>query len=769
MKSLVIVESPAKAKTINKILGKEFSVKASVGHVRDLPEKELGVEVEKGFEPKYIVIPGKEKVIRELKRAAKSAEVVYLAPDPDREGEAIAWHIAEVINDSKGKGGSSNGKKLYRITFNEITERAVREAIKNPGQIDMNKVLAQQARRILDRLVGYELSPLLWRKVRRGLSAGRVQSVALRLVVEREKEIQAFKPVDYWSITGEFLGDVPPQFRARLFKFKNRHVINREKGQFLLRSEEDAKELLESLRNRQYYLASVEKKLRRRNPPAPFITSTLQQEASRKLRFTPKKTMMLAQQLYEGIELGEEGSVGLITYMRTDSTRVAEEAVEAAREYIKEKYGKEYLPSGSKRTKKTQKKIQDAHEAIRPTYLSRPPESVKKFLSRDQYALYRLIWQRFIASQMAAAKIEQTTFVIHDREDEAEFRVSGDVVKFKGFMAVYTEGKDEPESEETEGLLPDLKEGTTVSLQSIEYNAHQTQPPPRYSEATLVKALEEKGIGRPSTYATILSVIQDRKYVRKKDGRLVPTELGILVSDLLVERFPELMDVQFTARMEDELDKVEGGEMQWVKVVEDFYRPFKKDLQEAMETLGRVKPKDEPTDIVCELCGQPMVKRWGRHGRFLACSGYPKCKNTRPLEGEENKAQPETTDEKCPECGAQMVIRTSRYGRFLACSRYPECKGTKPLSTGVKCPLDGGDIVERRSKKGKVFWSCSNWPQCKFASWYKPVNQKCPECGSEYMVERRDRQGNSYLLCPNKECKHKEPLKTEDTIEAKTE
>ncbi|RMG73954.1 MAG: type I DNA topoisomerase [Nitrospirae bacterium] len=772
MKSLVIVESPAKAKTINKILGKGFSVKASVGHVRDLPEKELGVDVKRDFEPKYIIIPGKEKVIKDLRKAVKEADVVYLAPDPDREGEAIAWHIAEVIKDSKTKTQkkTSKEKKLYRITFNEITERAVKEAIKNPGDIDMNKVLAQQARRILDRLVGYELSPLLWRKVRRGLSAGRVQSVALRLVVDREKEIQAFKPIQYWSISGEFLGEVPPSFTARLFKFKNKYLINREKGEFLLRSEDDAKALIETLKDRRFYLVSVEKKLRRRNPPAPFITSTLQQEAARKLRFTPKKTMMLAQQLYEGVELGEEGSVGLITYMRTDSTRVADEAVEAARQYIKEKYGKDYLPSSSRKSKKQTKKVQDAHEAIRPTYLSRPPETVKKYLTRDQYALYRLIWQRFIASQMASAKIEQTTFIINDEHREAEFRVSGYVVKFKGFMAVYTEGKDEPEEQDTEGILPDLKEGSVVRLQSIEHTAHQTQPPPRYTEATLVKTLEEKGIGRPSTYAAILSTIQERKYVKKQEGRLVPTELGMLVSDLLVERFPELMDVGFTARMEDELDKVEGGQMKWVSVVEDFYTPFKKDLEEAMETLGKVRPKDEPTDIVCELCGQPMVKRWGRHGRFLACSGYPKCKNTRPLEDEENKRpEPEKTDEKCPECGSPMVIRTSRYGRFLACSRYPECKGTKPLSTGVKCPLDGGDIIEKRSKKGKVFWSCSNWPQCKFASWYKPVNEKCPECGSEYMLERRDRQGNAYLLCPNKECKHKKPLEQESPEEVSKE
>ncbi len=766
MKSLVIVESPAKAKTINKILGKEFSVKASIGHIRDLPEKELGVEEDKGFQPKYIIIPGKEKIIKELKKAAKNADVIYLAPDPDREGEAIAWHIAEVIKDSdkKGKKMSDDGKKLYRITFNEITEKAVRDAIKNPGYIDMRKVYAQQARRILDRLVGYKLSPLLWRKVRRGLSAGRVQSVALRLVVEREKEIQAFKPVKYWSISAEFLGDEPPQFRARLFKFKDKYIINRDKGEFYLRTEEDAKALLETLKEREFYLASVQKKLRKRNPPAPFITSTLQQEASRKLRFTPKKTMMIAQQLYEGVELGDEGSVGLITYMRTDSPRVAEEAVEAARAYILDRYGKEYLPGKKKSTKKTKTKIQDAHEAIRPTYMDRPPESVKKFLTRDQYNLYRLIWQRFVASQMAPAKIEQTTFIIKDKQEEAEFRVSGDVVKFKGFMAVYTEGKDAEDTEEPEmeGLLPPLKEGIDLELKSIEYTEHQTQPPPRYSEATLVKALEEKGIGRPSTYATILSTIQERKYVKKKDGRLVPTELGMLVSDLLVERFPELMDVRFTARMEDELDKIEGGELEWVEVVNDFYIPFKRDLEEAMDTLGKVRPKDEPTDIVCELCGQPMVKRWGRHGRFLACSGYPKCKNTKPLKEEEEKStEPQLTEEKCPECGSPMVIRTSRYGRFLACSKYPDCKGTKPLGTGVSCPLDGGEIIERKSKKGKVFWSCSNWPDCKFASWYKPVPEKCPECGSEYLLQKRDRQGNTVLQCPEKDCKFKKTLQPE--------
>ncbi len=766
MKSLVIVESPAKARTINKILGKDFSVKASVGHIRDLPAKELGVDVEKDFTPKYVVIPGKEKIIKELRKAVKAADVVYLAPDPDREGEAIAWHIVEELK--KGRGAKSDGKEIYRITFNEITEKAVREAVKNAGKLDMNKVDAQQARRILDRLVGYGLSPLLWRKVRRGLSAGRVQSVAVRLIVEREREIEAFKPTEYWSIEGLFEGSVPPEFKGRLFKYKNKLVINRDKNEFLLRDEASAKALLKELRTGRYRLAKIEKKLRKRKPSPPFITSTLQQEASRKLRFTPKKTMVVAQQLYEGVELGEEGSVGLITYMRTDSVRVAKEAQDAARTFIEEKYGKEYLPKTPPSYKK-KGQSQDAHEAVRPTYMNRPPESIKSFLSREQYALYRLIWQRFIASQMAPAEIEQTSFIITPENGEAEFRVSGDVIKFKGFMAVYTESVDSGAEEDgTGGILPRLKEGELLSLKDISASQHFTQPPPRYTEASLVKTLEDKGIGRPSTYAAILSTIQERKYVKKEEGKLRPTELGMLVNDLLVERFPELIDIGFTVKMEDELDRVEEGRLKWVKVVREFYTPFSKDLDEAMSSQERVKPEDEPTDILCDSCGLPMVKRWGRHGRFLACTGYPECKNTKPLDERDGSPKPvEETDEKCPECGSPMVIKQSRYGRFLACSSYPRCKGTKPLGTGVSCPLDGGEIVERKSRKGKVFWSCSNWPECKFASWNKPVAEECPECDSKYLVERRDRTGRVTISCPSKECHYKRVLETEEAAGSK--
>ncbi len=764
MKSLVIVESPAKAKTINKILGKGFSVKASVGHVRDLPAKELGVDVEKDFSPSYVVIPGKEKIIKELRKAAREADVVYLAPDPDREGEAIAWHIVEELKKARGgKSGKADDKKIYRITFNEITEKAVRDAVKNAGKVDMNKVDAQQARRILDRLVGYGLSPLLWRKVRRGLSAGRVQSVAVRLIVERERDIEAFKPTEYWNIGGLFEGSVPPEFKARLFKYKEKHVINREKNEFLIKDQTTAEALVEELKTKTYVLKKIEKKLRKRKPSPPFITSTLQQEASRKLRFTPKKTMVVAQQLYEGIELGEEGSVGLITYMRTDSVRISTEAQEAARAFIEEKYGKEYLPKTPPAYKK-KGQAQDAHEAVRPTYMNRPPESIKAFLSRDQYALYRLIWQRFVASQMAPAEIEQTTFIITPEGNGAEFRVSGDVIRFKGFMAVYTESVDTTaEDPGEEGLLPRLKEGETLSLKDISASQHFTQPPPRFTEASLVKALEEKGIGRPSTYAAILSTIQERKYVKREEGKLRPTELGMLVNDLLVERFPELIDIGFTVKMEDELDRVEEGKLRWIKVVREFYDPFSRDLSEAMDSQERIRPEDEPTDILCESCGLPMVKRWGRHGRFLACTGYPECKNTKPLEEENGNLKPvEETTEKCPQCSSPMVVKQSRYGRFLACTRYPECKGTKPLGTGVSCPLDGGEIIERKSKKGKVFWSCSNWPECKFASWNKPVAGKCPECDSKYLVEKRDRTGKVTITCPNKECDYKKVLETEE-------
>jgi len=747
MGSLVIVESPAKAKTIEKILGKGFSVKASVGHIKDLPKKRIGVDIGHDFTPEYEIIPGKEKTISELRAAAKRADKIYLAPDPDREGEAIAYHIATEISQRKDLNG-----KIFRISFNEITERAVKEAIKSPGKIDMNKVNAQQARRILDRLVGYELSPLLWKKIRRGLSAGRVQSVAVRLIVEREREIEAFKSQEYWMIGAELEGSIPPSFQARLYKIGERLVVDREKEDgFLLKNKEDAVSASEAIKNRDFILSEIEKKNKRRLPSPPFITSTLQQEASRKLGFSAKKTMTLAQQLYEGIDLGEEGSQGLITYMRTDSVRVSKEAQEWARGLIKETFGEQYLPERPPEYK-SRSSAQEAHEAIRPTS-PRPPHSVRQYLSKDQYNLYNLIWQRFISSQMSPALLEQTTFSI--TAGDALFRASGSIVKFDGFMAVYKEGTDEI-AEEEGALLPNLKKGERLKLLSIKESQHFTQPPPRYTEASLVKALEEKGIGRPSTYATILSTIVDRKYVQKTDGRLQPTELGTIVNDLLTERFPELIDIGFTARMEKELDSIEEGRLKWVKVIKDFYKPFKKDLEEAEKNLGRVKPADIPTEEVCGNCGLPMVIKWGRHGRFLACTGYPGCKTTKPLE---ESPVPEPTDEVCPKCGAPMVVKSGRFGKFLACSRYPECKTTKPLSVGVKCPLDGGDIVQRRSKKGKPFFSCSNYPKCKFATWYKPIPETCPKCGAGLLLEKKDKLGNIIKLCHKKECGFKAEIK----------
>ncbi|MCK5511395.1 MAG: type I DNA topoisomerase, partial [Thermodesulfovibrionia bacterium] len=598
LKSLLIVESPAKVRTLNKFLGKNFTIKASIGHVKDLPKKELGVDVDNNFAPTYVAIQGKEKVLRELKKAAKNADKIFLGPDPDREGEAIAWHIAEELN------GDSD--KILRVEFNEITERAVTEAIKNPRRIDKSLFDAQRARRILDRLVGYKLSPLLWRKVRRGLSAGRVQSVALRLVVERERDIEAFKSEEYWSITAILEGKTPPPFHARLFQ------INRDKVH--IKNEAEAQNIIRDLDGKAFTIERIEKKERKRFPSPPFITSTLQQEASRKLRFHAKKTMLVAQQLYEGLELGDEGSVGLITYMRTDSVRVASEAQQEARAFIVQKFGNDYAPLKTP-VYKSKKLAQEAHEAIRPASVLKTPESVKNYLSGDQFALYKLIWNRFIASQMSAAILEQTSIDIVT--DKYLFRATGTVVKFTGFMVLYTEGSDE--SAEEEGVLPILDEGDILKTLELLPKQHFTQPPPRYTEATLVKELEGKGIGRPSTYAAILSTIQERKYSEKLEGRFKPTELGVLVTDLLIERFPELMDVGFTAKMEGKLDKIEEGASKWEKVINDFYVPFNRELNEALENLGRVKPKDIPTEEICEKCGKPMVIKWGRHGRFVAC------------------------------------------------------------------------------------------------------------------------------------------------------
>lgn len=738
MKSLLIVESPTKVKTLSKFLGKDFTIKASVGHIKDLPRKEIGVDIENDLKPTYVVIEGKEKVLKDLKKAAKSADRIYLAPDPDREGEAIAWHIADEL--------SGDSDKVFRVEFNEITEKAVTEAIKNPRKINSHLFDAQQARRILDRLVGYKLSPLLWRKVRRGLSAGRVQSVALRLVVDREKEIEAFNKKEYWSIIASLEGREPPVFDARLFKVSGEKIE--------IGNGEDANAIVDDLKDKTLSVTKVEKKKRRRSPAPPFITSTLQQEASRKLRFTAKKTMMMAQQLYEGIELGTEGSVGMITYMRTDSVHIADEAQQEARALIRGEFGNDYIPQKPP-VYKNKKSAQEAHEAIRPTSVLRPPQAVKSYMSRDQHRLYNLIWNRFIASQMISATLEQTSVDIE--ADRYLFRASGTVVKFPGFMKLYIESGDN--AKEEEGLLPSLSEGDVLKTLGIEPKQHFTQPPPRFTEATIVKELEAKGIGRPSTYANIISTILDRKYTEKAEGKFKPTELGVVVSNLLVERFSDLMDYNFTAKMENNLDKIEEGGFRWVDIVMDFYRPFDKDLEEAMNIQGKVKPEDIPTDEVCDKCSKPMVIKWGLHGRFVACTGFPECKNTRPLEGEGDgqNAEAYKTDEKCEKCGSDMVLKSGKFGRFLACSKYPECKTTKPLSIGIKCPDDEGELVERGTKKGKVFYSCGNYPKCKFATWYKPVDRKCPQCDAPILVEKKTKKGE-YIACLKKDCGYQEEI-----------
>ena len=708
-KSLVIVESPAKAKTINKFLGKNFIVMASIGHIKDLPKTKLGVDIEHGFEPDYEVIKGKAATIKELKKAGKTAERIYLAPDPDREGEAIAWHIAEEVDKDR--------KKTLRVLFNEITENAIKEAVEHPVELDRHKYDAQQARRVLDRLVGYQVSPILWDKVRRGLSAGRVQSVAVRLICDREKEIRAFIAREYWSVTAELApGGGKNTFQAKLAKWKGEKIE--------INNADEAAAIVKGLDGAGWTVSEIESKEVKRNPAAPFTTSKLQQEAARKLGYTAKKTMMLAQQLYEGVELGTEGPVGLITYMRTDSTRISNEAIDAVRKFIAGRYGAEYLPAKPV-VYKTKKKTQDAHEAIRPTYIKYPPESVQQYLSKDQWRLYQLIWNRFVACQMAPAIIDQTRAQI--TAGDGLFTATGSTVKFMGFTAVYVEGVDNAADEQAESKLPPLAKGEALKLVSITPEQHFTQPPPRFTEASLVKELEEKGIGRPSTYAAILSTIQDRGYVEKEKTQLKPTELGFLVTDLLIIGFPKILDVEFTAHMEEELDKIEDGEADWRNIMNEFYGPFKESLDKAKKEMKNVKAEEVPTDLVCEKCGKPMVIKWGRKGNFLACTGYPECKNTKDFVKDETGkiTAVEKTEEiagTCPKCASPMVIKSGRFGRFLACSKYPECKTTMAVTTGVPCPEEGcgGTLVERRSKKGRVFYSCSNYPKCKHAVWELP-------------------------------------------------
>ena len=926
-KALVIVESPTKAKTINKYLGKQFVVKASLGHIKDLPKRDLAVDVERGFEPHYEVIEGKKKLISELKESAKKVESVYLAADPDREGEAICYHLQEELTDKK------KGPQFFRVMFNEITKKAIDKAFEKPGQVNINLVDAQQARRVLDRLVGYKISPLLWDKVRRGLSAGRVQTVALRLIVEREREIRAFIPREYWTIDADLLAK-KGGLSTRLARIADQPAE--------ITNQEQAGDIVAQLDGVPYIVKSVATKEKKRNPVAPFITSTLQQEASRKLRFSVKRTMILAQRLYEGIEMGKEGAVALITYMRTDSTRVSEDAIKDARDYVSERFGRDFLPE-QPNIYKSKKDAQDAHEAIRPTSMALTPELVEKHLAEDEMKLYQLIWNRFLASQMMPALYDQTVIDVSAAGNNGvdyTFRASGSVLKFEGFLKVYRESKDAgDEDEDAVHRLPSVTEGEQLRFKSITPEQHFTEPPPRYNEATLVKRLEADGVGRPSTYASILTTIQEREYVTKEGGKFVPSELGMVVTDLLLESFEDIFDVTYTARMEEELDEIEDGKLDWRAAMSEFYERFDKDLKHAEEQMTDIKRMEKPTDLVCEKCGRPLVVKWGRHGSFLACtgypdfspraadedieaiqkdiatrqerarrdfderatkvkakhetdiaklvsqaglsdgdlrdrrlranvryqkglealikqskerkqkdrdaiasrleklkarypsieqfydgfelkespeglvfapvknqnlctytreltvdlpdldpaniseqgegeycencgrpmvlkkgrfgtfyacSGYPDCKTTKQIGGVQKKPD-QQLDEVCPNCGHNLVMKYGRFGEFTACSNYPTCKFVKQKLIGVKCPeCNEGEIIERRSKKGKTFYGCNRYPDCKFVAWGKPIPEKCPECGSPYMIEKWLKAG-AVWQCPNGECKHQHP------------
>jgi DNA topoisomerase I len=819
-KSLVIVESPAKAKTINKYLGKDFTVEASVGHIMDLPKNKIGVDLEDGtFEPELIVIPGKEKVVDRLKKLAAKAESVYLAPDPDREGEAIAAHLATVLSDTVKKNA------IHRVTFNEITPKAVKAAFEHARNVDQHLVDAQQTRRVLDRIVGYQISPLLWDKVRRGLSAGRVQTVALRLIVEREREIKAFNPVEYWTIDA-LLHPSPKgqEFTARFLGIDGQRAKVDTVDAPALPDQKLTDETVAQLKKAAWSVRNVDRKERKRNPAAPFTTSKLQQDASRQLGFNVKRTMGVAQRLYEGIDIGDKGTVGLITYMRTDSTRVAPEALTSVRGFIQKKLGDKYLPAAPN-TFKSKKDAQDAHEAIRPSDPELHPDEIKKYLSDEQYRLYKLIWQRFVASQMTSAIFDQTTVDIVAKADRSyDFRVTGSVLKFDGFLKVYEESK-EKKDEDDEALankLPDLNTGDRLALKELKPEQHFTEPPPRYNEASLVKELEERGIGRPSTYASIINTIQDREYVQKmggRNGRFVPTEIGTVVTDLLVKNFPYIFDTKYTARLEEELDDIEDGKEKWTDLLNGFYGHFAEELVDAAKKMEDIKRMEKPTDQICDLCGSPLVLKWGKFGSFYACSAYdkkkkdsctftkenfdakpnltlpgeeaeaeeeycencgrvmvlrngpwgpymacpgynedPPCKTVRRLNQKQQQKPPQPLDEKCPKCGEQLLLRNGPYGEFVSCSGYPKCKYIKQNTIGMKCPkCHVGDIVEKKARRGNLFYGCSEYPKCDFTANYKPVDKKCPECGSPYLMEKTLKSG-VYLVCPN----NKKPAADED-------
>ena len=748
-KGLVIVESPTKVRTLSRYLGKNFDIRASVGHVKDLPKKRLGVNEQDDFKPEYEIIHGKGKIIKELRTAASKVEDIFLAPDPDREGEAIAWHIAEELRTKRKKA-----LRFHRVMFNELTEQAIKKAIKSPGELDRNKYESQQARRILDRLVGYKISPLLWDKVRRGLSAGRVQSVAVRIICDREREIQAFISEEYWTVTANLQGPNPPPFKAKAISFKGKKLK--------IPDEQKSKEIVSDLKSADFTVKKVETKERKRRPSPPFITSTLQQEAARKLRLSARKTMMLAQKLYEGVDLGDQGPVGLITYMRTDSTRVADEAVKEARALIKEKFGGDFVPPKPPVYKRG-KLTQDAHEAVRPTSVARTPEEVAPYLDKPALALYDLIWKRFVASQMSPAIFDQTRVDI--QAGLYLLRAVGTVIRFLGFTILYSETREEHQgtgrNDSDKAELPVLSDGDLLKLLTIDPKQHFTQPPPRYTEASLIKVLEEMGIGRPSTYATIMSTIQGKDYVRLEQRCFYPSDLGFVVTDLLVEHFPEILDSKFTAAMEKNLDDVEDGTNSRIKVLKEFYGPFSKRLNLAKEEMKSVKADGVATDIKCDKCGTPMVIKYGKSGEFLACSAYPECKNTKDFQRDDKgriviRDKEIRTDIVCELCGRPMVIRRGRYGEFLACSGYPECRNTKPISTGVSCPEPdcSGELVQRRSRSGKTFYGCSEYPKCKYAVWDRPVARECPLCGSRILVERQTGQGGKKLKCPVKGCKY---------------
>ena len=756
-KPLVIVESPAKVRTIKKYLGNDYNVAATVGHIRDLPQREMGIDVEGGFTPKYTTIPGKQKVIQALKQAAASAEDVYLAPDPDREGEAIAWHTAEVLK--------KKGRRFHRVLFHELTQDAIRKAMSQPQELDRHKYEAQQARRILDRLVGYQVSPLLWRKVKGGLSAGRVQSVALRIICERERAIQSFVPQEYWSITAHLEGAAPPPFAAKLVK-KGREKLT-------IPDEAAAQNILAELRGQSFIVDKVQKKTVRKNPAPPFTTSKLQQESIRRLRFTAKKTMMLAQQLYEGIELGPGEPVGLITYMRTDSTRIAAIAAAEAKQLILDQFGSDYALEQPRQFRNA-KQAQDAHEAVRPTSVFNTPDKMAPYLTKDQLALYQLIWQRFIASQMQEALINQVSASI--AAGPFVFTASGSSVKFPGFMALYRAEEEEGDSngEKSKEQLPDLQEGARLKLHRLEPKQHFTQPPPRFSEASLVKELEENGIGRPSTYAAILSTIRDKGYVDLLRGYFRPSELGFIVNDLLVLSFPDIFDVEFTARMEENLDQVESDKANSLDILTQFYQPFRKDLDTAAQKMVSIKGVGVTTELKCPDCGKTLHIKIGKNGHFLACSGYPECTYSSDYtRDEKGRIQPvapsadEATDKVCEKCGKPMVLKRGPYGDFLACSGFPDCKNTQSLSVngsaksiGVKCPQEGctGELLEKTSKRGKVFYGCNRYPDCTFATWDKPVARECPACGAKFLVERTTKKQGTLHSCLNPDCGFKERI-----------